>query len=91
MVDSFVEINCIINGSNNITLRKANVKHYGFDEIYMDKDLIEDKLSQIMDQLNKRKTVTVKFCSILLNEIHPFCYGNGRASKTHFANDETKR
>ena len=39
-VDSLIEINNIIISSNDITLRKANVKPYGFDELYMDKKLI---------------------------------------------------
>ena len=29
---------------NNITLEKVMVKPYGFDKMYMDKELIEDKL-----------------------------------------------
>ena len=37
-VDSLIEINNIITGSNNITLRKGNVKPYGFDKMYMDKE-----------------------------------------------------
>ena len=36
-VDSLIEINNIITGSNNITLRKVNVKPYEFDKKYMDK------------------------------------------------------
>ena len=43
-VDSLKERNNIINGSNNITLRKVNVNPYGFDKMYMNKKLIEDKL-----------------------------------------------
>ena len=43
-VDSLIEINDIITDSNNITLRKVNSKPHGFDKIYMDKELIEDKL-----------------------------------------------
>ena len=35
---------CSDNGSNNFTLRKVNVKPYGFDKMYMDKQSIEDKL-----------------------------------------------
>ena len=42
-IDSLIEINKIITGSNNI-LRKVNVKPYGFDKMYMDKELIEVKL-----------------------------------------------
>ena len=43
-VDSLIEINNIITGSNNINLKKVNVKPYEFDKMYMDKELIEDKL-----------------------------------------------
>ena len=44
--DSLIEKNNIITGSNNITLRKTNVKSYGFDKISRDKDLIENRLCQ---------------------------------------------
>ena len=64
-VDHFVEINNLITGSNNITLRKVSVKRYEFDKMYIDRELIEDKLLQIIDQFNERK----KFYSILLNKI----------------------
>ena len=64
-VDYFVEINNLITGSNNITLRKVSVKRYEFDKMYIDNELIEDKLLQTIDQFNERK----KFYSILLNKI----------------------
>ena len=64
-VHSFIEINNIITGSNNITLRKVNVKPYGFDKMYMNKELIEDKLYQIIEQFNERKITTTKSYSIL--------------------------
>ena len=54
-VGFLIKINNIITGSNNITLRKLNVKPYGFDEMFMDKEIIEDKLYQIIDQFNKRR------------------------------------
>ena len=57
----------------------------------MDKDLIEDKRDQIIDQLNERKITTRKFYSILFNKIHPFYDGNGRARKILFANDDIIR
>ena len=63
-VDSLIEIN-IITGSNNITLRKINVNPYGFDKMYMNKELIEDKLYQIIDQFNEKKITSTKFYSIL--------------------------
>ena len=43
-VDSLIDINNIITGWNNITLRKVNVKQCGYNKMYMDKDLIEHKL-----------------------------------------------
>ena len=36
-VDSFIEINNIINGSNDITSKKVDVKPYGFGNMYMNK------------------------------------------------------
>ena len=68
-VDSLIKNNTC---SNNISLRKDTLKPHGFDEMCMDKDLIEDKLYQIIDQLSKRKIAPTMFYSILLNEIHPF-------------------
>ena len=53
-VDSLVEINSIITGSINITLRNLNVKPYEFDKMYMQKQLIEDKHYQITDQFSEK-------------------------------------
>ena len=53
-IDFLIEINNTITGSNNITSRKVNVKPYGFEKMYMDKGLIEDKLYKIIDQFNER-------------------------------------
>ena len=90
-VDSFIEINNIITVPNNITLRKVNIEPYGFDKMYMDKDLIEDMHYQIIDQFNEKKITSTKFCSILLNKIHPFYDESGRACKILFANDDIIR
>ena len=68
-VDSLIEINNIITGSNNITLRKVNVKPYGFDKKYMDQELIEDKLYQIIYQFNERKITSKQFYLMLLNKM----------------------
>ena len=54
-VDPLIDINNKITGSNNIILRKGNVKPYECDKIYMDKDLIEDKLYQLIDRFNEIK------------------------------------
>ena len=83
-----IEINKIITDSNNITLRKVNIKPYRFHKIFMEKDLIEDKLYQIIYQFNESKITPIKFDSIILNKTHPFDDGNGRTPKILFANDE---
>ena len=75
-VDSLIETNDLIAGSSNITLRKVIVKPHRFDKLYMDKDLIEDKLYQIINQFNERKIMSAKFYSVLLNQINPFFDGN---------------
>ena len=43
-IDSLIDISNIITASDNITLRKVNVKPYGFDEMYMDQELIKEHL-----------------------------------------------
>ena len=62
-VDSLIEVNNIITSSNIITLRKVNVNPYRLDKMYMNKDLIEDKFYQIIDQFNERKSTSKKFYS----------------------------
>ena len=87
-VNSLIKLKNLITGSNNITLRKINVKPYGFDKMYMDKVLTKDNLYQIIDQYSERTITPVKFYSILLNETYPFYYGNGRICKILFPNDD---
>ena len=54
--------------------------------MYMDKDLIEDKLYQVINQINVKTITPTELYSILLNEIHPFYDGNSRTCKILFAN-----
>ena len=58
--DSLIEINNILTGSNSITLRKVNVKPYGFGKMYIDKVMIEVKFCQIIDQFSARKITSTK-------------------------------
>ena len=58
--DSLIEINNILTGSNSITLRKVNVKPYGFGKMYIDKVMIEVNLYQIIDQFNTRKITSTE-------------------------------
>ena len=73
-VDSLTDINNIITGLNSLTLRKINVKPYGYDKMYMDKYLIEYKLCQLIDQFNDRRS-------------NPFFDGNERTCKMLFASN----
>ena len=52
------------------------MKPYGFHKLFMDKDLIENKLYQITDQFNE--ITSLKLYLTLLNKIHPFYGENGR-------------
>ena len=54
----------------------------------MDKDLVEDKLYQIMYQFSKRKNTPLKLYSVIIHKIHPFYDGNGRICRILFANDD---
>ena len=76
--------------SNNITLRNVKVKPCEFHKMYIDKDLVEDKPYQLIDQFNERKISPIKFYLIFLNKIHPFSDGSGRTSGMLFANDDEK-
>ena len=88
-VDSLIEINKITTGSNNIALRKVNVKLFGFDKMCIDKEFVENKLYQIIDQFHERKNTSTKFYSTFLNKINSFFDGNGRTCKILFANDSS--
>ena len=59
--------------------------------MYMEKQLIEDKLYQIIDQFRERKITSIKFYSILLNKIHIFYDGIDRTCEILFANDDIVR
>ena len=50
----------------------------------MDKNLIEDELYQLADQLNERKINHRNFHFALLNSIPPFYDGYGRTYKILF-------
>lgn len=57
--DSLIEVNDITTGSNNITLRKINIKPNRLDKMYMEQNLIEDKLHQIIDKFNERNITRI--------------------------------
>ena len=59
IVDSVIEINTIIPGSNNINLRRVIVKPRRINKMCMGKDLTENKLYQIMDQKEKLRHQSV--------------------------------
>ena len=63
--NSLKEVNDITTSSNNFTLKKVNVKTYRSEKMYMDKELIEDQLYQIIDQFSERKMTPKQITSIL--------------------------
>ena len=84
-VDSLIEMINVIwwkFGGNNTTFRKVNVKLYGFDKMYMEKNSVKD------NQFNQRKITPLKFHLILSNKTHQFYDGNGRTCKVLFANED---
>lgn len=50
----------------------------------MDKDLIEGKLYQLIDEFIERKIDNRDFCFVLLDNIDPFSDGNERTCKILF-------
>ena len=52
-VHLLTDVNNIITGLNSLTLRKVNVNH--MDKMYIDKNLIEYKPYQLIDQFNERR------------------------------------
>ena len=84
-VGSLIDINNIKTDSINITLRKVNVKPNGYDKIYVDKILIEDKSCQIIDQFNERKISSRDFYLVLLENALQFYDGN-KGLKSIFIN-----
>ena len=71
-VGFLTEINNIITDSYNITLRKVIVKPDGFDKVYMDKEVIEDKVYQIIDQFNEKELHPQNFINTLEQNISTF-------------------
>ena len=57
-VNFLTKINNIVTESDNVTLRKVSVKPDGFAKMYMNKDLIEDNLYQLIHQFYERAIMT---------------------------------
>ena len=55
--------------------------------MHINKELIENKLYQIIDQFDESKITSTRFYSIFLNKIHLFYDGNSTTRKILFAND----
>ena len=85
-VESLIGICNIITGSTNITLKKINVKPYGFGK----RVNIRYALSNNRP-IQWKKFTSTKFYSIISNKIHPFYDGNGRTCKIVLANDGVLR
>ena len=70
-----------ITGSNKITLRKRNLEPCEYDKKSMNKDLIEDKLHQLINQFNQRKISFKDSYSKVLKNVHPLYDENGKTCK----------
>ena len=84
-VDSLIIVNNYITNSNNILLRKVNVKPKFCNRQYMDFKQIESELYLLVDLFSERKVSIRCFCNKFLDERHPFLDGNGRTCKILFA------
>ena len=51
---------------------KVNVKVWRHNKMYMDKDLMEDNLYELIDQFNERRINHRDFYFAFLSNIHPF-------------------
>ena len=71
-VDSLIDINNIITGSNNIILKKVNARPYKYDKMYMDTDLMEDELYEVIDQFSERKINHRDLYFVLLDNVYTF-------------------
>ena len=83
-VDSLIDVSNIITGSSNITLRKVDGKPYGCDKNYIDKDLIGDKIYELIDQSKERNINYTDFCFAFLENIHLFYDVHGTNCKILF-------
>ena len=85
-VDFPIHLNNLITGSNNLELRKANVRPAGYyTKFYMDWCDIESALYTLADHFNDCLITKKDFCERFLNNINPFKDGNGRTCKILFA------
>ena len=73
----YLNLAVLIDRNNRIT-GLNNVKPCRCDKMHMDKDLIEDKLYQLIDHFNERKINHRGFYFVLTDDIHPFYDGNWR-------------
>ena len=85
--DYLIDINNVITDLNNSTLRMVNNKPFGYDKMYMEEYLVEDKLYLLIDQFNENKINHKTFYYALLDNIHPFYDINRRACQILFVNN----
>ena len=83
-VDSLIHLNDLITGSNNLELRKLNVRPAAYYRSYMDWPNVEFVLYALVDYFNDHLITKKDFCKRFLNDIHPFKDGNGRTCKILF-------
>ena len=82
-VDSLITINNIILNTNNLELRKQNVRPAGSKRAYMNFYTILPALTGLIDTFNAGKLRPKTFVETFL-KIHPFADENGRTCKVLF-------
>ena len=83
-VDSLIHLNNLITGSNNLELRKVNIRPAGYYRSYMDWHNVEFALYALVDYFNDCLITKKDFCERFLNDIHPFKDGKDRTCKILF-------
>ena len=72
-VDYLVQLNNLITRSNNLELRKVNVRPAGYyTEFYMDWHDIESALYALVDHFNDCLITKKDVCERFLNDVHHF-------------------
>ena len=79
-LDSLIEMNNLVLGQNNSSLRLCQVKPAGFDFEYMHFTEIASKLQVLIDKFNDRFVSKKNFVTEFWT-INPFLDGNGRTVK----------
>ena len=83
-VDSLIHLINLITGSNNLELRKVDVRPTGYHRSYMDWCNVEFALYALVDYFNDCLITKKDFCERFLNDIYLFKDENDKTCKILF-------